>query len=113
MLSRRNFLVATARSAGTAAGLAATSPPLLAWLGGQPAALLKSAPRARYWTTAAAAGANCSACHKTTPGSVAHPHDPTVVRCLLCAQSCDIKPGQSGRCRARANVNGELRSLVY
>ena len=35
------------------------------------------------------------------------------MKCLLCAHGCVLKPGQRGRCRARANVGGELRSLVY
>jgi pyruvate formate lyase activating enzyme len=99
MLSRRDFLAA-----------AALSP----WLAGQSSGRLRSAPRARYWTTAALAGADCSACHATPPTAAAgHRHDGALIRCLLCAQRCDIPAGQSGRCRARANVNGELRSLVY
>jgi len=48
-----------------------------------------SAPRARYWAAGQA------------------------VRCQLCAQRCAIGEGESGRCRARRNVGGELRSLVY
>lgn len=31
----------------------------------------------------------------------------------MCAQGCVIKSGERGKCRARMNVNGELRSLVY
>jgi pyruvate formate lyase activating enzyme len=113
MLSRRAFLSTAARTTGTAAGLAASASPVLAWLGSQPGDLLRSAPKARYWVTALSAGADCLSCHKTSPAGKSHTHDPALVRCLLCAQSCDIKPGQSGRCRARGNVNGELRSLVY
>ncbi len=113
MLSRRAFLATAARTTGGAAGLVTSTSPLLAWLDGQPRDLLRSAPRARYWATAVSAGANCSACHKVAPQAKDHAHNPALVRCLLCAQSCDIKPGASGRCRARANVNGELKSLVY
>jgi pyruvate formate lyase activating enzyme len=40
-------------------------------------------------------------------------HESKVVKCLLCAQGCVIKAGERGKCRARMNVNGELRSLVY
>jgi pyruvate formate lyase activating enzyme len=99
MLSRREFLAA------------ATAAP---WLGGQGDRLVRSAPRARYWVTSASAGTNCGACHLPAPhGTPSRPHDASLVRCLLCAQSCDIKPGRAGRCRARMNVNGELRSLVY
>jgi pyruvate formate lyase activating enzyme len=35
------------------------------------------------------------------------------VRCQLCAQRCGIAPGQRGRCRARYNDGGRLKSLVY
>ena len=72
------------------------------------------APRARYWVSGAAANASCRSCHPgTAPLDRAHPHDRTAVRCRLCAQRCTIRSGESGRCRARRNVGGELRSLVY
>lgn len=77
--------------------------------------ILRNAPKARYWTTVQMAGSNCLACHSSqdqlqgkTPK-----HEPGVVKCLLCAQGCVIKPGQRGNCRTRFNVNGQLRSLVY
>jgi pyruvate formate lyase activating enzyme len=83
-------------------------------MAGSSEVLVSTAPKARYWTTAAIAGADCGACHTIRPATAnVHTHTPTTVRCLLCAQNCDIRAGQSGRCRARANVNGELRSLVY
>ena len=72
------------------------------------------APRARYWASGASAGAECRACH---PGASAldpsHQHDRAAVACQLCARYCLIRSGESGRCRARMNVGGELRSLVY
>jgi pyruvate formate lyase activating enzyme len=113
MISRRAFLAQAAIAASGAA--TATALPSHDWPdGGQTRELLQAAPRARYWTTVAQAGGNCGACHTSPPGSRPdHRHDPAVVRCLLCAQACDIRPGRSGKCRARANVNGELRSLVY
>jgi pyruvate formate lyase activating enzyme len=114
MLSRRTFLAATARAA-SAAGIAVS--PVAAWaesMAGPGQDLLRTSPKARYWTTAALAGADCAACHPRSPTAAKpHAHDPATVRCLLCAQGCDIRAGQSGRCRARANVGGELRSLVY
>jgi pyruvate formate lyase activating enzyme len=126
MICRRTFLSSGARTVGAAAGLPlasaasllagapAEASPLLSWLAGRPQDLRRSAPRARYWTTAAMSGGNCSACHRTpVDASKPHRHDEAMVRCLLCAQACDIKAGQSGRCRARVNVGGELRSLVY
>jgi pyruvate formate lyase activating enzyme len=78
-------------------------------------ALIRSAPRARYWTSVPLAGADCRQCH--------HPqeklsgkrmrHEAGIVKCLLCAQDCVIKEGGRGRCRARMNASGELKSLVY
>ncbi len=35
------------------------------------------------------------------------------VRCTLCPHHCLLKPGQSGICRVRTNVDGELLSDVY
>ncbi len=115
MISRRGFLSLTARSATATAGFALAPPSSWAgWLPGAQDDLLRLAPKARYWTTSALAGANCAACHASLPSAAAaHTHDPATIRCLLCAQGCDIRPGQRGKCRARMNVKGELRSLVY
>ena len=126
MISRREFLATTVRSASAAAGAAlapasalAIGAPrsrrgLLDWMAGDGDDFLRTAPRARYWTTTALAGSNCTACHKSQPDPArARPHDPASVRCLLCAQHCDIPAGKSGQCRARMNVKGVLRSLVY
>jgi pyruvate formate lyase activating enzyme len=49
-----------------------------------------AAPRAKYWVAG-----------------------PSGVSCQLCARRCTIAAGARGRCRARENVGGELRSLVY
>jgi pyruvate formate lyase activating enzyme len=102
MPSRRAFL----RSAACAA-------PAPFW-GWEPQEDAARAPRARYWVSGASAGADCGACHPR-PASLdrAHLHDRTAVACQLCAQRCTIRDGDSGRCRARKNVGGELRSLVY
>ena len=35
------------------------------------------------------------------------------VRCLLCPSRCVLKDGARGQCRARANIDGTLRTLVY
>ena len=56
-----------------------------------PMDLLATAPEARFWLPA-------------SDGRVA---------CQLCAQYCVIAPGERGHCRARVNVDGSLRSLVY
>jgi pyruvate formate lyase activating enzyme len=115
MISRRDFLGTTARSASATAALAVSpSSAWIRWIASGAADLARSAPKARYWTTSALAGANCVACHTNRPDPAkAHTHDPTTIRCLLCAQGCEIRAGQSGKCRARMNVKGELRSLVY
>jgi pyruvate formate lyase activating enzyme len=115
MPSRRAFLESSGRAASAAAAWAACPTAAWAeWLGSRGQDLLDTAPKARYWTTATLAGADCGACHTNRPAAGrAHAHTATAVRCLLCAQGCDILAGQSGKCRARANVNGELRSLVY
>jgi pyruvate formate lyase activating enzyme len=36
-----------------------------------------------------------------------------LVKCLLCPHGCTLKPGQSGICRIRTNVNGKLVSDAY
>jgi len=35
------------------------------------------------------------------------------IQCELCPKMCLIKPGQSGECRVRINVDGVLRTVVY
>ncbi|MFH1573420.1 MAG: AmmeMemoRadiSam system radical SAM enzyme, partial [Acidobacteriota bacterium] len=69
----------------------------------------------RYWTSTAAAGVDCLKCHTPAQDLSRSPHtrELPIVKCLLCAQECLIHVGERGRCRARANFNGELRSLVY
>ena len=80
------------------------------------AELIRTAPRARYWTSAGSAHPDCRACHRN-PGfdlRADHAHDdPALVQCLLCAQGCLIPAGGRGRCNVRYNHQGELRSLVY
>ena len=104
MPSRREFLSTTARALPVAGAAA------VAW--DRADQLADAAPRARYWQAANAPGADCRACHDKVPAGSAK-HDPTLVKCLLCAQGCALTAGQRGRCRARINVRGELRTLVY
>lgn len=78
--------------------------------------LLATAPRARFWTSTAAAGRDCANCHVPAPPpdkASWHQGKPAILKCLLCAQGCLLRPGDRGRCRARIHVNGEMRSLVY
>ena len=35
------------------------------------------------------------------------------VQCELCPKLCVIRPGQSGECRVRINIDGVLRTVVY
>ncbi len=127
MISRRDFLKTMAGIAPIlgGAGLCLSSPlwerlltddhgGLLFALDPQ-TALIRSAPRARYWTSVSLAGADCRQCHdpqEKLSGKRLR-HEAGIVKCLLCAQGCVIKAGDRGRCRARMNVNGELKSLVY
>jgi len=102
MPSRRAFLRTVACAAPA---------PIWRW---EPQDEAGQAPRARYWVSGAAATGECGGCHPGARGlDRAHVHDRTAVACQLCAQRCTISNGSSGRCRARKNVGGELRSLVY
>ncbi len=77
--------------------------------------LIKDSPLARYWLSTESKNVDCLKCH-TTPelkGMTQFDHAERVVKCLLCAQGCVIKENEPGRCRARMNVDGKLRSLVY
>jgi pyruvate formate lyase activating enzyme len=123
-LPRRRFLQASlggctlAAGAGLVPGLGVLERAL--GLGGAALAaeplesLLRQAPVARYWTSTATA-ATCEVCH--SPGEIAglgaYEHGGVMVRCELCARRCLLEPGERGLCRARINVDGQLRSLVY
>lgn len=78
-------------------------------------AILQNAPAARYWVSTASKNADCANCHSTrdVDFSKHHNHKEETIRCLLCAHGCFIKNGERGKCRARMNINGELKSLVY
>ena len=124
--SRREFLESLARW-GTVlggAGLVLSSPALQRLLdleGLDPEAaealsdLLRRAPAARYWTSTTQKDALCSACHAPAELKAgAQPkHKSATVKCLLCAHQCVIPDGERGKCRARFNLKGELKSLVY
>jgi pyruvate formate lyase activating enzyme len=77
--------------------------------------IIKSAPRARYWVSTTTPNVACVTCHDPTDlkETKAHRHPQVKIKCQLCAQGCVIGEGERGRCRARMNVKGELRSLVY
>ena len=116
-LSRREFLDFAARSGLVAGGCALFPSAAGALLGsGSPKeldALLRAAPVARYWAPVASAA--CTDCH--APAELAAKkefrHPAGLLQCQLCAHRCVLADGERGRCRARVNVGGELRSLVY
>jgi len=126
MISRRDFIVRVARHALAVggAGMILSDPFWQRFLFGGDAAiafggsyldeLVRSAPRARYWVSPTSSGANCRSCHSNRNiKDKGHRHKETIVKCLLCAQSCVIANGQRGKCRTRINIDGDLRSLVY
>jgi pyruvate formate lyase activating enzyme len=126
MLSRRELLKTAWRYAPCLAGMS-LSPVFfnaavhlcgrssdLAWAEDYGQDLLRTAPRSRFWTSPALAGKDCGICHfPEEKRSGAYKHPGKFVKCLLCAQGCVIREGERGKCRARMNLKGELRSLVY
>jgi pyruvate formate lyase activating enzyme len=127
MISRRKFLTNCARLAPIigGAGIILSDPFWQRFLSGDDWGLalagnymdeiVRSAPRARYWTSPTSTGANCFACHSNQDNikGKRYVHKESIVKCLLCAHGCVISNGQRGKCGTRMNVNGELRSLVY
>ena len=77
--------------------------------------LFKNSPVARYWISTNTKNVNCLSCHTSSEieDKKKFDHEETIVKCLLCAQGCVIKENERGICRARINLNGNLKSLVY
>lgn len=77
--------------------------------------LYKYSPVARYWISTDIKNVNCQSCHSLNQisGIKQYDHKEKFIKCLLCAQGCIIKEGDRGKCRARINLNGKLKSLVY
>ncbi len=126
MISRREFVLTLARSVSVPLGFGALSSLFwpqfpqhrgagLAFAADVRNDMISQAPVGRYWTSVNLAKENCRLCHQENDRVIGktHPHAANAVRCLLCAQACDIGMGKRGKCRSRQNVNGELRSLVY
>lgn len=124
-LTRRNFLSACSRggmaiglsSIGFARLLANKHVSVLDYLASYDYKdeLHKNASTARYWVSANSSGVNCLSCHEPntiTPAHI-HKHKEKIVQCMLCAQNCVVKENEHGKCRARMNINGEYKSLVY
>ncbi len=122
-LTRREFIYKSGLLAGGAYTILSSPPAiknLFAWTANRIQSdykleLIKSAPVARYWISTETKNVNCLSCHSNSEisGKVNFDHSETIVKCLLCAQGCIIKENDTGRCRARMNVNGQLKSLVY
>lgn len=120
-LTRRDFFKTASILGG--AGLAVTNPAVMSFLekandvlaGAYLDELLRTAPRARFWISTNSEDATCLSCHNaaliTTQDEF--DHGQTIVKCTLCANQCYIHEGERGKCGARMNVEGELRSLVY
>ncbi len=125
-LSRRKFIENSGRLALFGAGLASlAASPLAAALrifresDGKAGLIFpgddySQYPEARYWLKADSRE-SCKSCHGTDEIAFAdsYPHSSRPVKCLLCANQCIILKGERGKCRARYNDNGILRSLVY
>jgi pyruvate formate lyase activating enzyme len=77
--------------------------------------LYKNSPIARYWLSTSTPDVNCLSCHTTTElsGRNKFEHEEVIIKCLLCAQGCTIKENEKGKCRARVNIDGNLKTLVY
>ncbi len=77
--------------------------------------LYKDSPLARYWLSTDSNTVDCLKCHASADlkGRTQFDHGEKIVKCLLCAQGCVIKENEPGKCRARMNIDGTLRSLVY
>lgn len=102
-LSRRDLL-----KAGSCLGLALSGGGLLAG----PTEQLRDA---RYWVSANADPVRCLACHTAADGVTGsrYEHGQVILQCQLCAQNCVLKENERGWCRARMNVGGRLKTLVY
>lgn len=122
-LSRREFITESAFIAGGTC-VALSFPPFLKDLFARTAErfeedylkqLAEQSPVARFWLSTDTKNVDCMSCHTSDEIKSANrfDHEGTIVKCLLCAQGCVIKPGEHGRCRARMNTDGKLRSLVY
>lgn len=122
-LTRRQFISKTSLFAcSTYAALASTFllEDLYAWVNKKIQSdykqeLYKYSPIASYWISTETKNVSCLPCHSSSQisGKNQFNHEETIVKCLLCAQGCIIKENERGKCRARMNINGKLKSLVY
>ena len=121
-LSRRKFISKSAVIAGgvcTAISSTALLSDLYGWVNKRLQTdykdeLYRNSPIAKYWISTSAKN-NCTDCHSSSQinGKSQFDHGQAIVKCMLCAQGCVIKENECGKCRARMNINGSLKSLVY
>jgi len=74
--------------------------------------ILFKAPTARFWEKLTPKS-DCSSCHGLAISNFSKGHKVNSVVCFMCEHNCLIEDGKRGKCRARINVKGELKSLVY
>ncbi|MEJ5351677.1 MAG: AmmeMemoRadiSam system radical SAM enzyme [Melioribacteraceae bacterium] len=118
--SRRNFIKTSFYLGGAFAFISSLNEELLNFINHKfqsdyKKELYKYSPIARYWISTESKNVNCQLCHSPSEisGINQFEHKETIIKCLLCAQGCIIKEGERGKCRARINIDGKLKSLVY
>lgn len=118
--SRRNFIRTTFYLGGAFAFISSLNENLINFINHKfqsdyKKELYKYSPIARYWISTESKNVNCQLCHSPSEvsGINQFEHKETIIKCLLCAQGCIIKEGERGKCRARINIDGKLKSLVY
>ncbi len=122
-LSRRKFISRSSILIGgayTALASAASLNQIYGWISNHlqedyKKELYKNSPVAKYWISTASKKVNCLDCHSSArlDGKKEFDHGEIIIKCLLCAQGCVIKENERGKCMARVNINGNLKSLVY
>ncbi len=121
-LTRRNFISKSGLIIGGSYAALACPPilkELVAWIDGFPVSAhgksYQDIPLARYWVSTDSPNVDYLKCHSVSEvgDKTGFDHEKKFVKCLLCAQGCVMEENEHGKCRARMNVDGKLRSLVY
>lgn len=112
-ISRREFLSQCLKSALVIFASSMLKRDFLSFLKGEKTQeILKNAPTARFFEKLTERS-DCSLCHSKKVSNFYSYHKKNSVICIMCAHNCLIEDGKRGRCKARLNINGELKSLVY
>ncbi len=125
-IKRREFLKKVLKSGGVLYGCSLIAPSLKDLFSIDPAfaslskgeylnELIKSAFPARYFVSNTDKSVSCQACHLPEERfyQKTFVHEALYLKCQLCAQNCSIRQGKRGICKARINIDGKLKSLVY